>query len=124
MTEEINEIISLANKKNREEQIDGNFLTFYSTTHGYLAWGHAMRGSNPFQILCDKLTIYGFRSTLDDIILDKPVLLGKTKCLLQHKSSRTVLSHVQEVALGQPVCLLDPLIEPGRRERLAQRTRT
>jgi hypothetical protein len=70
LTEEINEFISLANKKNREEQIDGNFLTFYSTTHGYLAWGHAKRGSNPFQILCDKLTIYGFRSTLDDIILE------------------------------------------------------
>jgi hypothetical protein len=70
LSEEINEIIPLANEKRKEEQIDGNFFTFYSTTHGYLAWGSTLKGSNPFQRLCDILKIYGFRWTFDGILLD------------------------------------------------------
>jgi hypothetical protein len=62
-----NRITPLADEKETVEQIDGNVLTFYSTTHGYVAVGHS---TNPFYILCDLLNLYGLRWTFDDIILE------------------------------------------------------
>ncbi len=63
-----NGIIPLADEIWKVEQIDGNVLTFYSTTHGYLAWGN--NSKSPFQILCDLLNLKGFRTTFDEIIRD------------------------------------------------------
>jgi hypothetical protein len=64
---ETSQLIPLADGNKYEEQIDGNVLTFYSTTHGYKAWGAS---ESALQKLCDALKLDGFRLTLDDIILD------------------------------------------------------
>jgi hypothetical protein len=68
LIKQINEIIPHADEKRNKEQIDGNILTFYSTTRGYLAWENNSKA--PFQILCDLLKLYGYRLTFDDILLD------------------------------------------------------
>ena len=52
-SKEIHEIIPLADELRNDEQIDGNYLTFYSTTHAtqeYLDWRYL---KSPFHILCD-----------------------------------------------------------------------
>jgi hypothetical protein len=68
LIKQINEIIPHADEKRKEEQIDGDVLTFYSTTRGYFALENNSKA--PFQILCDLLKLYGLRLTFDDILLD------------------------------------------------------